>query len=134
KSSDKEPSFPASAAKDIDHRTAIVPSHIKPELAPLPDEQADATPTEVVAEPVPATFAEFMQHGRKNFADGDMGRALADFQEAVDKRPQSGAANLQLARTLLAMGEGERAREYAEAAIELDAGSSLAWNTLGRVE
>ena len=134
KSSEK--AFPASSSKDrAPNYTAVVPTY-EPMAQPTPlAEDVDKTPAATVPlMPEPTTFAGWMQRGRERLTSGENSGALADYAMAVEQRPQSQRARIQLARTFLAMDEAGKAREHAEAALEIDGGSSLAWNTMGRIE
>ena len=124
-------SFPESASRaDSENLTAQLPPAVA-EPSPMVDPDIA---TEVVSVPEPQKFSEWMGRARMRFQSQDLEGALADYRVAVTERPASQHAQIQLARTLLAMGQGGEAREHAEAAIELDGTSSLAWNTMGRVE
>ena len=122
--------FPESAAKpDTNSRTAQVPLG-----GPAQPEIPARETARVATNPEPAKFSEFMKRGRARFRGQDLEGALVDYRAAINSRPESQQAQIQTARTLLALGRGSEARSYAEAAIDADGTSSLAWNTMGRVE
>mgnify|MGYP003631772789 FL=1 len=122
--------FPESATKlDSENLTAQLP--VSPEPSAIMEHEEGPTPAVV---PEPERFSEWMARARMRFQSQELAGALADYRAAVALRPSSQHAQIQLARTLLATGQGTEAREHAEAAIELDGTSSLAWNTMGRVE
>ncbi len=126
--------FPASLSKvsTSDH-TSVVDPRSAAQAQPSMRE-----PAPVVAAPEPEVepvkFSGFMHRGKSRFSSQDFSGAAADYEEAAQKRPESFRPRVQLARTYLALGKIASAREHAELAIEIDGASSLAWNTLGRVE
>ncbi len=116
-------------AEVLDEPTEHVTSAVLPPEAP--------EPAPIVAEPVEpelTKFSEFMARGRTRMVSGENEGALADFERASEMRPNSQHAKVQMARTLLVLDRAGDARPYIEEAIELDGSSTLAWNTMGRVE
>ncbi len=107
-----------------DELTATMPS-VEP-VGPPPVQRAP--------EPALTKYSEFMARGRSRMQSGEGEGAVADFLQAIEMRPHSQHAQVQLARTLLSLDRADEAREHIESALELDGTSSLAWNTMGRVE
>jgi Flp pilus assembly protein TadD len=78
-------------------------------------------------------YAELMAEGKRLLAS-EPARAGEQFGLALAQRPQALLPNIQMARAHIASGDLSKARPFAAKAIELDPNSSLAWNTLGRIE
>ncbi len=130
-----EADFPASQSKvGSSEHTAVADTRLTMPAQPSRSEDAPAAIVSPVVEVDPVRFSGFMQRARSRFASQDFAGAQSDYEEAVSKRPESFRPRVQLARTFLALGKVEDARHHVELAVEFDGSSSLAWNTLGRVE
>jgi len=129
-------SFPASSSRrGAEDLTSVTPKRISfPEPSPMAEELSEEEMAASAELAEPTKFSGWMKRGRSRFSAGDSEGALEDYKKAVEQRPESQRAQIQLARTLLNMNEADAAREHAEAALEIDGTSSLAWNTMGRVE
>ena len=112
--------------------TAPVPLQQPPAAAPAKPAGAQVPAPEPT--PTPTTYRELMAQGKRAYAGGDYDDALEMFAAASAKHRTSATARIEIARTLLGMGRVAKARDHAEAGIELAPSSSYAWNTLGRIE
>ncbi len=83
---------------------------------------------------IPEGYADQMREAGERARAGDGDEALALFEAAATSRPDVAKPRTETARVLLDLGRAGEAREHAERGVELDESSSLAWNTLGRVE
>ncbi|MCP4449527.1 MAG: tetratricopeptide repeat protein [Myxococcales bacterium] len=128
------PSFPESASRqDTGGMTAVLPA-ASPMSTPMQEDAEEPAPMVEPIMPEPQKFSEWMQRGRTRFESQDLEGAASDYRAAVEERPGAQRAQIQLARTLLSMGNSGEARVHAELALEIDGSSSFAWNTMGRVE
>jgi Flp pilus assembly protein TadD len=90
----------------------------------------DAINKAVKAEPI---LIFFDVAGHTLIAEGKIREGLASYQELVSASPKSGFRRVQLARALLSVGLGEKARAVAREATTVDPGSYQAYSTLGWV-
>lgn len=93
--------------------------------------QPDVEP--VALEIVPETFRECRELGRE-LMNSNAERSLTLLLRAKELRPKNVVIDIDLARVSLNLGQLEKARNYIEPVLENMPDSSLAWNTLGRVE
>lgn len=123
--------FPPSVTAPIGNEKVNTLPAVEPELEPIAPPVTEA----IVAEPtvVPTTYKGLVAEGKQLLKAGDAEAALEMFSKATELKPYA-YPKIQMARALLAMGEHDKARVSAEAAVDLDAASTFAWNTLGRVE
>ena len=126
----KAESFPPSVTAPSDNVTSTLPA---PDVVAEPEPAVE--PDEPVSEPevVPTDYAGFIAAGKAKLAAGDSAKALEMFTKASELKDYA-YPKIQMARALLQMGDHDNARVHAEKAVDMDATSSFAWNTLGRVE
>ena len=137
--SDAKPSEEEAFEKIPQSQTRIAtPSHSNTiPMKPLAIEGEEERTLPVAAIPVvpePETYSQYMKRGRDLWKNGKLQQALLDYQHAAQLAPKAAMPEIQQARMYLALGEAGQAREHIAEAIEMDSQSSLAWNTMGRVE
>ena len=113
--------------------TPAAPQSEAPEVISQPEnkpEEAEEAPQDVF----PDSFAGRMNAASERAARGDGEQALALYAAASELRPGHAMPYIEKARVLIDLGYHARARTHAERGVELYPSSSLAWNTLGRVE
>ncbi|HET8798240.1 MAG TPA: tetratricopeptide repeat protein, partial [Thermoanaerobaculia bacterium] len=75
----------------------------------------------------------FDQTGQKYLAEGEVGKAVAEFRRVAALHPNEGLHRADVARALLAGGLGEAARREAKKAVELEPNSARTHAILGEV-
>lgn len=122
--------LPSAVADDSEKAmTRPAPAPIVEEV-PAPSQPKAATE----AAPAPTTYRALVAAGKSSYAEGDYDEALEHFGDAAARRRGAATPRIEMARTLLRLDRVSKAREHVQVAIELEPGSSYAWNTLGRVE
>lgn len=95
----------------------------------------EATPVVPVAEPEPPkTFRELIRDGKRLSKKKKHLEALEVLEAALENKPGSATAHIELARAHIGANQPKKARDHAELALEIVPDSSYAWNTMGRVE
>ncbi len=135
-SDDSDKAFPPSVTADSSgDKTATLPT-TPATLPSSPPSIIDEKPVPVQDEakqPLPTSYRELISRGKSLLAEGNGADALLMFTKAAEAKPYA-YPRIQMARALLSMDMFETARSHAEAAVDMDEGSTFAWNTLGRVE
>ena len=112
--------------------TPPVPSDSKPEPAPSLAKVEPARP-EPATPAAPTTYSETLAQGKAAAASGDHARARELFEAASKLDKKAAEPHIELSRLFITMGERHLAITAANKAVKL-AGSSQAYNTLGRAE
>jgi len=81
----------------------------------------------------PAFLFYFDQIGGKLLANGEVGKAVAEFRRVAALHPKEGLHRAEVANALLAGGLGTAARREAKAAVDLEPTSARAYAMLGEV-
>jgi tetratricopeptide (TPR) repeat protein len=108
------------------------PSDGKPEPSPLPANVEPARP-EPARPAAPTTYSETLAQGKAAAVSGDRARARELFEAASKLDKKAAEPHIELSRLFITMGERHLAITAANKAVKL-AGSSQAYNTLGRAE
>ena len=82
----------------------------------------------------PEKGLEAKERGNTAFRDGDFGKAISEYEEAIKRDPKSAAYRNNLAATLVKVGDVLGAKNQVEKALEIDDKYVKAWAKKGDVE
>jgi tetratricopeptide (TPR) repeat protein len=111
--------------------TPPTPSEVKPE--PVASAKLEPAKLEPPKPAAPTTYSENLAQAKAAAASGDHARARELFEAAAKLDKKAAEPHIELSRLFITMGERHLAITAANKAVKL-AGSSQAYNTLGRAE